>query len=768
MRRILLTASISALLLGATTPALWDIGAYPQKGSIEYLHAYGVVDGYADGSFRPYAPINRAEFLKILMLSVFGEEAYGVTDRACFKDFTGREQWYWVYACAAKQRGIISGHPDGTFRGEDTIILAEALKMTLKAWNIPFPQYFRAPDHWYDPYMDTGSTKGIFQLFPFLPDFLMTRGDMAALIVKMNEPIVGTLEPGDPVPEPPVVPSNKPAVCGNGTLEVGEQCDDANTSDGDGCSSICLVVAEPIRHGSLRIEQRTLADIGVTSGSTDVALLQFDVMAGRQDVYITQLKFKATVGTLVGATNYRIYVDRDGDGVAETLFGSAVPQGTTLPFTNLSILARNGLSTRVELRADIIGTLDPYSLAVGFDTSTSDFVEGVDKSDGDDVTGIELNNSSCTIQDICWIAVYTQTSRVVSVGVQGNLFVTKDTQPIVSRQLLGGTTSDALLRLRFYANAEDIEVSNIAIEGGSPSIDNLKLYIEGETNPFATARASQCATVNTARFCTVLKLLIPRNTEKRVVVKATMRGDNGGAVSGDTVALTLSPTTTGIVAIEADGKGSGQELDQNDGDSVEEGEIFIGTSSASANTTVFGPTHDVVFAKISDITDIHTDSDNSPVPSGTADIAMFRFTAPTHFNNANGLNDATLKTLVFTVVATNVLVDSSSFKLFNKSAASLTTNCTASASTGIITVTCAGLENSTTNTHIESGEYIDLGLRVTVNNPQVAGVSTLQVHLNGLGDRANPGTVVWTDDNATFSWADIAKTVVTSTLYRRQ
>jgi TonB family protein len=30
------------------------------------------------------------------------------------------------------------------------------------------------------------------------------------------------------------------AVCGNGILEAGEQCDDGNTSDGDGCSSTCI------------------------------------------------------------------------------------------------------------------------------------------------------------------------------------------------------------------------------------------------------------------------------------------------------------------------------------------------------------------------------------------------------------------------------------------------------------------------------------------------------------------------------------------------
>lgn len=34
-------------------------------------------------------------------------------------------------------------------------------------------------------------------------------------------------------------------VCGNGTIEADEQCDDGNTLDGDGCSSICQVEQQP-------------------------------------------------------------------------------------------------------------------------------------------------------------------------------------------------------------------------------------------------------------------------------------------------------------------------------------------------------------------------------------------------------------------------------------------------------------------------------------------------------------------------------------------
>ena len=45
-------------------------------------------------------------------------------------------------------------------------------------------------------------------------------------------------------------------VCGNGAIELGEQCDDSNTVDGDGCSSVCAVEApagwtcNPIYYGA--------------------------------------------------------------------------------------------------------------------------------------------------------------------------------------------------------------------------------------------------------------------------------------------------------------------------------------------------------------------------------------------------------------------------------------------------------------------------------------------------------------------------------------
>jgi len=48
----------------------------------------------------------------------------------------------------------------------------------------------------------------------------------------------GLCETGE---DPLTCPQDCPGVCGNGVLEPGEQCDDANTKNGDGCSATCQV-----------------------------------------------------------------------------------------------------------------------------------------------------------------------------------------------------------------------------------------------------------------------------------------------------------------------------------------------------------------------------------------------------------------------------------------------------------------------------------------------------------------------------------------------
>ncbi|MBM3231465.1 S-layer homology domain-containing protein, partial [Candidatus Peregrinibacteria bacterium] len=392
-RNIVVIGVVLAALCTHAHVSVWaatlnDIESHPYKSSIELLQLNGIIGGYSDGSFRPYAPINRAEFLKILMLAVFGNNVYGVQDRNCFADFTGPEQWYWITACAAKKAGIVQGYPDGTFRGETTVGTAEALKMSFEAWNVSLPPADPAGP-WYERYMSEGASRNVFKRLPFNAGYPLTRGEMALLLTMLGEPIASisgsTSSQSNTVT---VTFPPPPARCGDGIVGGTEQCDDGNVQNGDGCSSLCIVVAEPIRHGALRLEQRSIIGDARASGTKDVLLFSIDALAGRQDIYLTTLKFKSAAGSLQNARNYRLLIDQDGDGKTESLFGKAEAQSESLTFGNLSILAKDGRYKRIELIADIVETTTAGSIAVVFDTSASDFVEGIGKMDGQDVTGI--------------------------------------------------------------------------------------------------------------------------------------------------------------------------------------------------------------------------------------------------------------------------------------------------------------------------------------------------------------------------------------------
>jgi len=757
----------------AYTP-LPDIEGHRFESAIRHLYNLGIIEGNPDGTYRADDPINRAAFLKILMLSVFGNEIYATSDPNCFTDFEGKAQWYWAHACTAKVRRIIQGYPDGTFQGDKTVNLAEALKISMEAWEIDLPVYIRAPDNWYDPYMDAAAMRGILNFFPDDPAKLLTRGEMAALIVALGEPIKSVKPKGSNTGDSSNIYDilytvrESEGECGNGVLEGGEMCDDGNTEDGDGCSSLCITVSEPIRHGALRIEQKPFASDEQAAGSKDVTLFAFDALAGRQDVYITKLKFKSDSGTLGNAQNYRLYVDLNKDSVAETLVSTSAAQGENLSFDPINVLVVDGMYRRFEVKADILSGLSAGTIALGFDTTAVDFVEGIDRYDGEDVSGIELNDGDCNLLFICWIRVFTSDAKTVVAGGHGNLYVTEDSTPVRSHQLLQGSLSNDLLRLNFYATKEYAVVKDIRISGGTDSIDQLEFYEVGNETPFATARSSICPTVVTGLFCaTNVNFRVPPNGDRDVLVRARVNPDFSGGTSGDVIILSLNAATSGMVAIEAEGFSSSIDLNQNDGDGLEEGEIFIGRNTAGTNNAITGPVHDVVGAMLSGIENASLDGDDSPVPSGASTIGRFRFTAASHSNSNNGLNMVNIRELVFTVTATNVELDAGSFEIFNTANSSATHACSSTGNTGTFTVTCSSLVGSMISTAIDQGGSIELALKGDVTNTQVStGTSTLQVRLNRLGDRTGQGTIVWDDDVLEFGWVDLNETSVQSTVYR--
>lgn len=103
---------------------------FHQYEAINWLQQQGVVQGYKDGSFQPEKPVNRAEFLKMLY-ETKGMEGFEID--LPFPDVRNNA-WYIKYVKEAYFTGIVEGYPDGTFRPESQINLAEALKIVTAAF----------------------------------------------------------------------------------------------------------------------------------------------------------------------------------------------------------------------------------------------------------------------------------------------------------------------------------------------------------------------------------------------------------------------------------------------------------------------------------------------------------------------------------------------------------------------------------------------------------------------------------------------------------
>lgn len=110
-----------------------DVAAeHPNYDAILYLKERGVLSGYSDGTFKPNNTVNRAELLKIL---IEGRDL--VPDESmenCFTDV--KDAWYAKYVCYAKLQGWVQGYEDGSFKPDTQISNVEAIKMLLEVMNV--------------------------------------------------------------------------------------------------------------------------------------------------------------------------------------------------------------------------------------------------------------------------------------------------------------------------------------------------------------------------------------------------------------------------------------------------------------------------------------------------------------------------------------------------------------------------------------------------------------------------------------------------------
>jgi len=157
--------------------------------AFNYLQTKGIIKGYIDNTARPGNLINRAELMKMLIegfkMSVI------VPETPCFSDIQISD-WFTPYICTAKERGIITGLPDGNFEPVRSVNKAEALKMLAKMTNLNakgFQSQFSdvEPGVWFAPFVIAAEEGNYLEEngTEFHPTDAYTRGQVAEILYRI-------------------------------------------------------------------------------------------------------------------------------------------------------------------------------------------------------------------------------------------------------------------------------------------------------------------------------------------------------------------------------------------------------------------------------------------------------------------------------------------------------------------------------------------------------------------------------------------------------
>lgn len=150
------------------------------------LYRRGVIGGYPDGEFKKDRWVNRAEVAKFLLLAR-EINVQDLRNNGRFWDAIEGE-WYVKYIITAAEEGILSGHPDGSFKPDFNVNTAEFLKMLTLTFdleeNISYTYTDVEAGSWYQQYAGVAQK---YDLFPhrtaqLLPANELTRQEVAIAI----------------------------------------------------------------------------------------------------------------------------------------------------------------------------------------------------------------------------------------------------------------------------------------------------------------------------------------------------------------------------------------------------------------------------------------------------------------------------------------------------------------------------------------------------------------------------------------------------------
>ena len=126
-----------------------DTNGHWAEDYIESLSDMGVLGGFPDGSFRPNAPVTRAQFATI------ANKVFQLDDRAIGSPFRDVPNSHWAASniAAANSSGLVAGFPDGRFQPEQNVTRGQSLVVMVNGLQAPTIPAANVGG-WLQPYRD--------------------------------------------------------------------------------------------------------------------------------------------------------------------------------------------------------------------------------------------------------------------------------------------------------------------------------------------------------------------------------------------------------------------------------------------------------------------------------------------------------------------------------------------------------------------------------------------------------------------------------------
>ena len=178
--------SLLALPAGAANTSsvtFRDVNDKDTAVAVEVLRLMGVLDGYGDGTFRPGTALNRAQFCKMVVYAMNGQDELGRYRTVTVFPDVKPSHWAASYInMAAKGKGVIAGYADGKFHPDQTITLGQAVTILLRLLDYKDEQVGGV---WPDSYMAVAASIGLTDGLGANGGGALTRGQAAKLFLNL-------------------------------------------------------------------------------------------------------------------------------------------------------------------------------------------------------------------------------------------------------------------------------------------------------------------------------------------------------------------------------------------------------------------------------------------------------------------------------------------------------------------------------------------------------------------------------------------------------